>query len=139
MFACLLLGEFHQFLDNFFIISHRFGFLEIKGCPFFFVLCQLDFASQHIEIGCRFAFDEDLFYISHCPCILSHHEIQVRPSFVEDPVTGHFADQVVEYPFAFVIVPAHLFQNGMTEAGADRFLVYFQDLVEILFRPHIIL
>ena len=58
MFACLLLGEFHQFLDNFFIISHRFGFLEIKGCPFFFVLCQLDFASQHIEIGCRFAFDE---------------------------------------------------------------------------------
>ena len=27
----------------------------------------------------------------------------------------------------------------MTEAGADRFLVYFQDLVEILFRPHIIL
>ena len=55
MFACLLLGDFHQFLDNFFIISHRFGFLEIKGCPFFFVLCQLDFASQHIEIGCRFA------------------------------------------------------------------------------------
>ena len=48
MFACLLLGDFHQFLDNFFIISHRFGFLEIKGCPFFFVLCQLDFASQHI-------------------------------------------------------------------------------------------
>ena len=133
------LCQFHQLLDHFLIISHGFGFLEIEGSPFLFVLCQLDLASQYIEVGCRSAFGKDLFYIRHCPCVFSHHKIQVRPSFVKDPVAGHFADQIVEYSFAFVEVSAHLFQDGMAEPGADRFLVYFQDLVEVLFRPHIIL